>query len=246
MSDDAQISFLTQLEPGVTGVVLIDKPSGPTSHDVVARVRRLTKQKRVGHAGTLDPLASGLLVVLIGREFTKLQDTFMKQAKVYEVTAQFGSVTDTYDSQGKVLESANPAQLVALTQDTVEAQLSQFRGTITQRVPLYAAVKINGQKLYETARRMGDALSTTTWRDTVSELPTRDITITELTLLDWQGAAASPTGQPTASFRVACSSGTYIRSFVHDLGQELGVGAFVTTLRRTQIGVLDVADALRI
>lgn len=214
------------------GIVLIDKPQGWTSHDVVAKVRRLTGVKRVGHAGTLDPLATGLLIVLVGREFTQRQAEFMKQEKEYLVTGQLGLTTDSYDSEGLVVQQETWQKVSQIERQQVVDALDQFRGEIAQQVPAFSAVKVKGKKLYEAARR---------GKTVQAELPVRRVTIKEVELVDF--AMDETTQQATFSLRVVCSSGTYIRSLIHDLGQVLGVGATVTALRRTRIGDLHIKDA---
>ncbi len=215
------------------GIYLIDKPSGPTSHDIVNYVRRQSGIKRVGHAGTLDPLASGLLIILVGREFTKQQARFLKQDKSYLVSARLGLSTDTYDITGQVTAQATWEQVAPLTTAQIKTQLAQFQGQITQVTPAFAAVKIQGRKAYELARR-GIAF----------ERPSRQVEIRRCELL------APRRDEQAQNYEldlvIDCSSGTYIRSIVHDLGQALGVGATVTALRRTRIGELKVEDAMSI
>lgn len=212
--------------------LLIDKPSGMTSHDVVNRIRRRTGVKRVGHAGTLDPLATGLLIVLVGRESTKKQAEFLHMDKVYECTGQLGITTDTYDREGRVVHEAPWENVQAISQQDIEHVLEKFRGEIQQQVPAFSAVKMQGRKLYELARK--DRVETL-------ELPTRTVQIHALELLDVQKDDQAHTY--SFSLRVHSSSGTYIRSLVHDIGQTLGVGATVTALRRISIGPYTVATA---
>lgn len=207
------------------GILLIDKPSGITSHDVVYRVRKKTGVKRVGHAGTLDPLATGLLIVLVSREFTKKQDQFMKQDKEYLCEAQLGIETDTYDIQGKVIRESSPE----ITQDVLEKILDKFMGKIIQTVPAFSAVKVKGEKLYNKARK-GEIEK--------KDLPSREVEIKRLELVDFNDS------QQKFSLIIECSSGTYIRSLVHDMGQEIGVGATITSLRRTKIGSYSIEQAL--
>ncbi len=214
-------------------VLLIDKPTGMTSHDVVAIIRKKTGVKRVGHAGTLDPLATGLLILLVGREATKRQDEFLKQDKKYECTARLGLATDTYDSDGKVLTTAEWQEVEKITQKDIEKALKQFVGEIEQTVPVYSAVKIKGQKLYNKARK-GTV--------DIAALPSRRVHIYSAELDNVQKDETQKIFE--IKIAVHCSSGTYIRSLVHDLGQVLGVGATVTALRRTQIGALMIDDAV--
>jgi tRNA pseudouridine55 synthase len=215
------------------GILLIDKSTGMTSHDVVNIVRRQTGVRRVGHAGTLDPLATGLLIVLVGREFTKKQSEFMKLDKEYLCTAKLGIKTDTYDIDGQVISKASWDEVKKITQVNLEKVLENFRGEIEQTVPAYSAVKIKGEKLYEKARK-GETKK--------EDLPKRKVNIKELELIDF---SKDEIKQATSfTLRVACSSGTYIRSLIHDIGQQLKVGAMVKELRRTKIGDLDAKDAI--
>lgn len=216
-----------------SGILLIDKPIGITSHDVIDQVRRITQVRRVGHAGTLDPLATGLLIVLVGREFTKLQDTFMKQDKEYICVAKLGITTDTYDSQGKTTHEVPWEKLAVINRDTVVEKLKLFRGEITQTVPAYSAVKIAGEKLYEKSRRGTIDLT---------NLPKRQVTIHQLQLINFE--KKSDQQEVFIELQINCSSGTYVRSLIHDLGQLLGVGATVIKLRRTKIGALHLDDAV--
>ncbi len=223
---------LESLKETKAGVLLVDKPTDWTSHDVVGWVRRQVGVKRVGHAGTLDPLATGLLIVLVGREFTKLQDSFMKQDKIYEVTAKFGVTTDSYDSQGAVVSEVDWTGVKKITRQQVEEAMQQFLGESNQTVPVYSAVKIAGQKLYNKARN-GEA---------VENLPSRKVVIHQFVLSDFRIDEGSKICE--ADFMVKVSSGTYIRSLIHDLGNVLKVGAHVTALRRTKIGKIDVTGAI--
>jgi tRNA pseudouridine55 synthase len=218
--------------PSQPEILLIDKPTGMTSHDVVNIIRRKTGVKRVGHAGTLDPLATGLLIILVGRESTKRQSEFLKQDKEYEVVAQLGIETDTYDSDGKITHESSPESVAKITQEDVEHVLTNFRGKIDQTVPAYSAVKMQGQKLYEIARE-GKA-------DEIV-LPIRSVEIYSLELADFQKDTHSQ--KTFFKLKVHCSSGTYVRSLVYDIGRKLGVGATVTQLRRTKIGDLTVENA---
>jgi tRNA pseudouridine55 synthase len=221
----------SQINPDQSGIWLVDKPTGMTSHDVVDRVRRLTGIKRVGHTGTLDPLASGLLIILVGRQYTKLQNQFLKQDKEYLVTGQLGVTTDSYDAEGKVTNEASWDEISKISQEQIEDSLTQFRGEISQAVPAFSAVKIKGKKLYELARK----------DQKIEKLPVREVTIHNLELTDF---SIDPKSKTTYfSLKVFSSSGTYIRSLVHDLGQVLKVGATVTKLRRTKIGETSIKSA---
>jgi tRNA pseudouridine55 synthase len=205
-----------------SGLIVVDKPIGPTSHDVVGRVRRLTGVRRVGHAGTLDPLASGVLLVCVGPA-TRLVEYLVGLDKVYETTIRLGQATTTYDAEGEIAAE----RPVALTVAEIAAALDGFRGTIRQRVPPYSAVKQDGQPLYKRARR-GEAI----------DLPQREVAIHALDLLSYE--------PPLLALRVVSSSGVYIRSLAHDLGEALGCGGHVAALRRTAVGrfTLDEAAAL--
>lgn len=203
------------------GVLLVDKPPGITSHDVVLGVRRRFGQRQVGHAGTLDPLASGLLPVLLGQA-TKLSTWATETDKAYRVTARLGVQTDTQDADGHVVATAPvPADLTA---QEVEPVLGSLTGAQMQRVPRYSAVKVDGKRLYARARD-GE----------VVEPPERPIVVHRLELTE-----LCP---PDLTLDVACSKGTYVRALVSDLGDRLGPGAHVTVLRRTGVGPVGVDEA---
>lgn len=212
-----------------SGYLLVDKASGWTSFDVVAKVRSLSGVKKVGHAGTLDPFATGLLLILVGKAWTRQQDSFMKLDKTYLVKAKLGVVTDTYDVEGEVVATAEQPDLDGVSKDALVAALDQFRGEITQQVPSFSAVKVAGRRLYEMARK-GKAEEIT--------LPTRQVSIHSLDLVTFDFL------KKEFVLRVECSSGTYVRSLVHDIGQVLKVGAHATELRRENIGVYSVSDAV--
>lgn len=201
-------------------VLLVDKPPGWTSFDVVGKLRRLVSVRKIGHAGTLDPMATGLLICLIGRA-TKLMESFMGLPKVYTGTLRLGEVTPSYDAETTVTDRCGWEHL---TKEDLGAARQHFMGPITQLPPLYSAVKVGGERLYKKARR-GEQV----------ERPLRSVHIDTFTLTDWQGA--------DVSFEVACSKGTYIRSLAHDFGQALGVGAHLVALRRTAIGPYQVDRA---
>lgn len=213
------------------GLLLVDKPAGPTSHDIVDRVRKALGLRAVGHAGTLDPFASGLLILGIGKG-TKALTALVGQDKTYEIEARLGARTDTFDREGKITEELSADQLAALTaspitREAIEAALIPLRGAIKQKAPLYSAIKLQGKKLYELARA-GTA--------TEDLRPVRDVTIHELTLVEYVW--------PVLKLRARVSSGTYIRSLVDDLGTALGVGAYTQELRRTAIGSYPVDGAI--
>lgn len=203
-----------------SGLILLDKPSGPTSHDMVQAVRRGAGEKHVGHAGTLDPLATGLLVICLGAA-TRLSDYVRAKDKRYRARVRLGQTTNTYDADGDIVAESGclPSRAEA------EAALAHFRGSIWQRPPAFSAIKRGGQKAYELARR-GETV----------ELEPRLVEIYELALTDWQA--------PEFTLDVHCASGTYIRSLAHDLGQMLKCGAHLTALRRTASGKFDVAEAV--
>jgi tRNA pseudouridine55 synthase len=217
---------------GTEGIFLIDKPSGISSHGMVNKMRGITDIKRVGHTGTLDPLASGLLIILVGRSFTKLQDSFLKRDKTYTCTAKLGIETDTYDITGQETGKSTWEKLKVIDSTLMEKVLEKFRGEITQTVPPFSAVKISGQKLYD------KAIEKTIEK---KDLPKRKVSISNLILTQLRKDVS--TKDVYFSLETTVSSGTYIRSLVHDIGKELGVGATVTELRRTKIDNYSVEDA---
>ncbi len=204
----------------MNGFVFVDKEKGMTSFDVVAGVRRACGVRRVGHAGTLDPLATGLLIVAIG-EGTKLLEYLLGQDKEYLVKARFGAVSDTFDAEGDITNISNSM----LGRDNVEKAMESFRGLILQVPPRYSALKIGGKRACDLVREGKEV-----------EMKGREVEILgfEIEKFSW----------PVVDFRVKCGSGTYIRSLVHDLGQALGCGAYVEELRRTEIGVFSLDDAV--
>jgi tRNA pseudouridine55 synthase len=196
------------------GVLVVDKPVGPTSFDVVRRVRHAARVRRVGHGGTLDPLASGVLPICLG-EATKLAPFLLDADKEYEFTLRLGVETDTYDAAGAVTATADPAHV---DEARVRAALPAFTGLIHQKPPVYSALKREGRPLYDYARA-GEAV----------EIAARPVTVYELELVSWGGPE-------DVALRMRCSKGTYVRSLAFDLGRALGVGAHVTALRRTRSG----------
>ena len=200
----------------------IDKPAGMTSTDVVRRVRRLAGQKRVGHGGTLDPMATGVLPVALGQATRLLEYFLQEEGKGYVATVQLGSTTDTDDAEGAVLATHLVPSLDATL---LETTLGHFRGTISQIPPIYAAIRVDGRRLYEYARA-GETV----------DIPSRSVTIERLELLDWTS--------DTLQINVACSKGTYIRSLARDIGAMLGCGAHLTALRRTRAGSFDLSTAI--
>lgn len=205
----------------MNGLLLVDKPSGITSHDVVARVRRVARMRRVGHAGTLDPLATGLLVLALGSA-TRTLEYLTAHDKGYDATLRLGQSTDSYDADGRVTathEGPLPDRA------TVEAALNDFRGAIRQRPPIFSALKQGGEALHVKARR-GESV----------EIPLRPVTVYDTHITTWE--------PPLVGLHVHCSKGTYIRSLAHDVGAALGVGAHLAALRRTHSGHFRVADAV--
>lgn len=208
------------------GIYLIDKQAGWTSFDVVAKTRGITGIRSIGHAGTLDPFATGLLIVLVGKEFTKRQDEFMKQDKEYEATLKLGKESTTGDPEGEIRE-AESAKGLSLGKDEVVLSLQKFIGDIEQTPPVHSAIKINGERAYKKARR-GEEF----------EIPKRKVTIYGLDLMEYK--------YPLVKFRVKCSSGTYIRTLGVDIADKLGTKGYLTELRRTKIGEYDIKDAKKL
>ena len=202
------------------GILVIDKSAGWTSQDVAAKLRGVFHERRVGHGGTLDPMATGVLPVFIGRA-TRAAECRESAEKEYVAGLRLGVVTDTQDTSGTVLETNS----VCVTRAQLEAALRQFLGPIEQIPPMYSAIKINGQKLYELARRGQE----------VARRP-RSITIHALELLEGEGA--------DWTIRVRCSKGTYVRTLCHDLGRALGCGGCMSSLRRTRAGSFTLAQAV--
>ena len=205
--------------------LLFDKPKGWTSFDVVRKVRNSIRIKKVGHAGTLDPLASGLLILCTGRH-TKTINQIQEMEKEYEVLFKLGATTPSYDAE---FPEENVVDATGIRRESVEQGMQAFSGEIDQIPPMFSAVKVDGQRAYKAARK-GKKL----------ELKSRKVHIYEFVLLD-------QTLTPTLfAAKIRCSKGTYIRSLVHDLGQQLGVGAYIRELRRTRIGEYHVDDAWEI
>lgn len=235
------------------GIFIVNKPRGVTSHDVVDRVRALTGEKRVGHAGTLDPLAEGLLIVLIGREMTRRQAEFMAGEKEYVATITLGATSLTDDAEGTIQPTTYDEQP---TTAEIEAVLRSFIGDIEQVPPAYSAIKVRGRKAYELARSgIGP------------KLEPRRVHIRKIELLDYRpndgttdsnnapfhlprlrqgfdGQASSIFHLPQVTLRVTCSKGTYIRSLARDIGEALGCGAYLSGLTRTRSGDFSLDDAV--
>jgi tRNA pseudouridine55 synthase len=202
------------------GAILIDKPAGPTSHDVVDAIRRRFQIKKVGHCGTLDPNATGLLIIVLGRG-TKLSEKLMGDDKVYEGAIKFGETTGSYDSDGEILETKT---VPPLTLENLNDEAAKFIGDQMQMPPMVSAIKKNGVPLYKLARKGIEV-----------EREPRLIHIYNFRFTNYS--------EPLGEFRVACTKGTYVRSIAHDLGQKLGCGAHLAKLRRCVSGKFDVADA---
>ncbi len=207
----------------VSGVLVVDKPVGLTSHDVVQIIRRGTGIRRAGHTGTLDPRASGVLVILVGPA-VRLSEYVSASDKRYQATIKLGETTTTYDSEGEV-NSGTPVDLSSLSEDVFEDMLQGFVGEIQQVPPAHSAVKVDGKKAYERAREGEDV-----------ELEPRTINVYSLELLEW--------APPEVVVDVFCSSGTYVRSLANDLGERLGYGAHLVGLRRTKSGRFTLRDAV--
>lgn len=203
----------------MNGILLVDKPSGWTSSDVVAKLRGMLRERRIGHSGTLDPMATGLLVVFVGRA-TRAVEFAESHSKSYIASLRLGLVTDTQDISGRILKET-PCKI---SREQLEAALPAFRGEISQIPPMYSAVKLNGKKLYEIARKGGEV-----------ERKPREINISEL----------SVTGRDGEDYvlSVGCSKGTYIRTLCHDIGQALGCGGCMSALRRVRSGEFSLEDA---
>ncbi|HXF39398.1 MAG TPA: tRNA pseudouridine(55) synthase TruB [Blastocatellia bacterium] len=214
------------------GALTIDKPEGITSHDVVARVRRATRIRRVGHAGTLDPFATGVLVCCIGPA-TRLVQFLVGLDKEYEATVRLGYATDTQDCTGTQITPLRPSS--ELTVDDLRRVLTQFTGAQLQTPPMFSAKKIGGERLYKAARE-GRSVE----REAVN------ITVYSIELIEDEASPLKENEDGTRDFRVRlrCSSGTYVRTIAHDIGERLGVGAHLTTLRRTEVGHFTLASAL--
>ena len=204
------------------GALLVDKPEGPTSHDVVKWARRSLGLRKIGHTGTLDPFASGLLILLVG-PVTRLAEYLSALPKTYHARARLGIRTDTHDVEGKIVSVQDPE--VVPTQEHIETELATFQGRRQQVPPQFSAKKVGGERMYRRARR-GDAV----------QLPPVDVEIFEIRLTDYM--------PPEIGFTMTCSSGTYVRAVARDLGDRLGVGAHLTMLRRTAVGVFSVDHAV--
>jgi tRNA pseudouridine55 synthase len=210
-----------QRQVPLSGILNVDKPAGMTSHDVVDAVRRVAGQRKVGHAGTLDPMATGVLLVCLGSG-TRVAEYLMRGRKRYRANIVLGTTTDTYDAEGEVRSSGGRTDF---DRREIEAALAPFVGRIEQVPPAYSAIKRDGQPLYKLAREGREI-----------QVEPRPVEIDEITILDWDS--------PSLIVEVGCSSGTYIRSLAHDLGQHLGCGAHLAGLVRLQSGNFALEDAV--
>jgi tRNA pseudouridine55 synthase len=207
--------------PELEGVLLVDKPRDHTSHDVIARLRGKLRMKRIGHAGTLDPMATGLLIVLVGKA-TRASQYLISLDKEYEGTIKLGEVTDSQDAEGRVMETR---PVPALTEADVLAAIQGFLGDQYQLPPMYSAIKIGGVPLYQKARQGEEVVREPRF----------------IRVMSWELTRFAP---PELDFRLRCSKGTYVRTLAHDLGQKLGCGAHLSALRRTATDRFNVAQAL--
>lgn len=211
-----------------SGLVIVDKSQGMTSHDVVSKIRRIFSTKKVGHAGTLDPMATGVLVLGLERG-TKFLAHMVASTKSYAATIRLGAATTTDDREGETITSASPDQLAAITETMISDAVEQFRGSIMQRPAAVSAIKIDGKRAHQRVRE-GEKV----------EIPARPVTISRYDILEIRRNAAFI----DIDVEVDCSSGTYIRSLARDLGEELGVGGHLTALRRTQVGPFTLDNAV--
>ena len=201
-----------------SGVLLINKPKGSTSFRLVSLLRRLCDVQKIGHAGTLDPFATGVMILLVGKDFTKLSDRFLTQDKEYIATLRLGIRTDSYDCEGEVVSQSD----LPISEELVQQTLSKFQGSILQTPPMFSAKKVNGKKLYELARKG-------------ITIPRAQVPVTvNIQYLTYE--------YPFLTINVSCSMGTYIRSLAEDIGLALGCGAHLSELTRTRSGSFHLAD----
>ncbi len=212
-------------DTNLNGFLLVDKPAGITSHDAVQKVRKVAGQRRIGHTGTLDPLATGLMIMCLGSA-TKAARFVSDMDKTYEAEICLGRTSTTYDSEGVNTEET-AAEIPKLSVGEIRSILAEFAGRQLQEVPSYSAVSVDGRRLYDLARK-GEEI----------ELPSREIEIKSIELNGYT--------EPHINLTVTCSKGTYVRTLAHDIGQRIGCGAYLSNLRRTAIGHLSVADALTV
>lgn len=219
-------SILLYIYLRMNGFILIDKPDNWTSHDIVGYMRKVTGEKRIGHAGTLDPFATGLLIVAIGRQYTKRLDEFKNLDKEYVTTIHLGAVSDTQDRTGTIQNSKDTNNKIQeIDTKRIETVLQSFVGAQKQIPPMYSAKKVGGKKLYDLARKGIEI-----------ERQPNDITVYGIELLNYKGQLLTVTCQ--------VSTGTYIRTLAHNIGTALGVGAYCEELRRTKIGSYNVENAI--
>jgi len=213
-------SNLKDLHSFKEGILLIDKPRGKTSFSLVSALRKKTGVQKIGHAGTLDPFATGLMILLVGKKFTRLSDSYLGVDKEYEATLKLGTSTNSYDCDG---EATATSSLIP-TLDNIQTALSKFQGTIEQIPPMFSAKKIKGQTLYKLARKG-------------IEVERKPVSISlQTTLIDYN--------YPFLSLHISCSKGTYIRSIAHDLGTFLGSFAHLSELRRLRCGTFHVSQSI--
>lgn len=217
------------------GVLIIDKPAGLTSHDVVARVRRILGERRIGHTGTLDPFATGVLVILVGRA-TRLSQFLSGAEKEYQALICLGWATNTGDLTGtRIADDRSEGKECVWSDEEIESAMASLRGEIDQVPPMYSAKKYQGEKLYEMARR-GEEIERQPQRVTIAAFEAR-LELGQLLIKNSDGSCHLPV-------RVVCTAGTYVRSLAEDLGKSLGVGAHLATLRRTRAGDFEIARAV--
>jgi tRNA pseudouridine55 synthase len=223
MTENRTSGLDTAALPGdpFNGILLVDKPIGPTSHDIVHRIRRFFKIPKVGHGGTLDPMASGLMIVLLGKA-TKLSDRFLGSDKIYEGTMHFGIATDSQDAMGEVTRTGDAT---LITEEQVRAQMEKRLGDSMQMPPMTSALKVDGVPLYKHARKGIEI-----------ERKARLIHVFRFDLKSFT--------HPCADFELKCTKGTYVRTLCDDIGEELGCGAHLSRLRRTRCGSLSITEAL--
>lgn len=210
------------------GLIVVDKPAGITSHDVVARVRRMAKTKRVGHGGTLDPMATGVLPILVGRA-TRLASYVLHMDKAYRAEMILGITTDTQDTTGDVLRHETDCQVDL---DALRAVAEKWTGTIMQTPPMVSAVKVKGRRLYDLARE-----------GVKVDRPARQVEVTELTVDPEKTAPLTLRYEDAVTLYVSCSKGTYVRTLCHDIGAAIGCGAAMSQLRRTRVGPFTLKNA---
>ncbi len=211
------------MKQNVLGFINLNKPHGWTSHDCVAKLRRILKQKRVGHGGTLDPAATGVLPIAVGKATRLL--SYLPENKAYQARIRLGMLTNTDDLEGEIIKT-QPSNSISIEQ--IQAILPQFIGEITQTPPIYSAISIGGKRLYQLARK-GESV----------EVPSRQVTISHIDILAWY-----PGEYPEIEIAIACGPGTYIRAIARDLGNKLGVGGTLANLIRTQSCGLKIEDSI--